>query len=78
MKFIFLIIFIQFVSLTSVHAAERLKIHLDKVEYGGLEDILKRKHFRALTTRNPYDYYMYQGKTRGIQYEMIKEFTRFC
>lgn len=77
MKFIFLIIFIQFVSLTSVHAAERLKIHLDKVEYGGLEDILKRKHFRALTTRNPYDYYMYQGKTRGIQYEMIKEFTKY-
>lgn len=77
MKFIFLIIFIQLVSFNSVHAAERLKIHLDKVEYGGLEDILKRKYFRALTTRNPYDYYMHQGKTRGIQYEMVKEFTKY-
>lgn len=76
MKFIFLIFFIQLTDLTSVYAAESLKTHLDKVEYGGLEDILKRKHFRALTTRNPYDYYMYQGKTRGIQYEMIKEFTK--
>ena len=51
-------------------------MHLDKVDRGGLENILKKKYFRVLTTRNTYDYYMYQGNTKGIQYEMIKEFAK--
>ena len=64
MKFIFLILCIQLMSFTSAFAGEELGIHLDKVDRGGLENILKKKYFRVLTTRNPYDYYMYQGNTR--------------
>ncbi len=75
MKFIFLIFCIQLISATPVSAAEILKTHLDNVEFGGLDKILKKKYFRVLTTRNPYDYYIYQGNTKGIQYEMVKEFT---
>jgi membrane-bound lytic murein transglycosylase MltF len=55
--------------------AEKLKTHLDQVEYGGLENILKKKYLRVLTTKNPYDYYIYHGKTKGLQYEMVKKFT---
>lgn len=56
---------------------ERLKNHLDKAEFGGLRKIIKQKYLRVLTTKNPYDYYIYQGKTKGIQYEMVKEFTKY-
>ncbi len=76
MKFIFLILCIQLISFTTVFAAEILKTHLDNVEHGGLENILKKKYFRVLTTRNPYDYHMSQGNAKGIQYEMIKKFTK--
>jgi membrane-bound lytic murein transglycosylase MltF len=55
---------------------QELKVHLKKVEFGGLEKVIKNKYLRVLTTKNPYDYYIYQGRTKGIQYEMIKEFTK--
>ena len=58
-------------------AAIKLKTHLEKVQYGGLENILKKKYLRVLTTKNPYDYYIYQGKTKGLQFEMVKEFTKY-
>jgi membrane-bound lytic murein transglycosylase MltF len=61
----------------NIKEAEKLKTHLDKVEYGGLENILKKKYLRVLTTKNPYDYYIHQGKTKGLQYEMVKEFTKY-
>ncbi len=77
MKFIFLILYIQLMSFTPVFAAKELGIHLNKADRGGLEKILKKKYFRVLTTRNPYDYYIYQGNAKGIQYEMIKEFTKY-
>ena len=64
-------------SFTPVFAAKELGIHLNKADRGGLEKILKKKYFRVLTTRNPYDYYIYQGNAKGIQYEMIKEFTKY-
>ena len=69
-----LITFIIFT--TQLFAAQNLKEHLDKVELDGLNRILKTKYLRVLTTRNPYDYYMYQGKRKGLQYEMVKEFTK--
>ena len=76
MRFIFLILCVQLMSFTSVFAAKDLGVHLNKVDHGGLENILKKKYFRVLTTRNPYDYYIYQGNAKGVQYEMIKEFTK--
>ena len=44
---------------------------------GGLKSILKKKYLRVLTTRNPYDYYIYQGRAMGMQYEMAKKFTQY-
>ena len=76
MRFISLILCVQLMSFTSVFAAEDLGVHLNEVDHGGLENILKKKYFRVLTTRNPYGYYMHQGKAKGIQYEMSKEFTK--
>ena len=73
--FHFLIIFLIIIKFAS--AEDNLKKHIDHVEKGGLENILKKKYLRVLTTRNPYDYYMYQGKRMGLQYEMIKEFTKY-
>lgn len=75
MKYIFFII-ITILSQSSF-SAEKLKVHLSKIEKGGLEMILKKKYLRVLTTRNPYDYYMYQGNTKGVQYEMVKELTKY-
>jgi len=59
-----------------VEGAERLKIHLDNSRTGDLDAIIKKKYIRILTTKNAYDYYIYQGQTVGIQYEMAKEFTK--
>ena len=71
-------IILLFIYLSSVaFGGEKLTKHLDKVVFGGLEQVLKKKYLRVLTTRNAYDYYIYQGKTSGIQYEMAREFTKY-
>ena len=51
--------------------------HLDNKAKGGLDHILKTRYMRVLTTKNAYDYYIYQGRKRGIQYEMAMEFTKY-
>ena len=58
-------------------AANDLVKHTSKSEHSNLKSILKKKYLRVLTTKNPYDYYMYQGKMKGIQYEMVREFTKY-
>lgn len=73
--FHFLVIFLILFKVAS--AGENLKNHLNKVQLGGLDSILKKKYLRVLTTRNPYDYYIYQGKSMGLQHDMIKEFTKY-
>jgi membrane-bound lytic murein transglycosylase MltF len=61
----------------STNSEGKLKIHLNKVEFGDLDNIISKKYLRVLTTKNPYDYYIYQGRAKGIQYEMVKEFTKY-
>jgi len=75
MKFLMLILL--FCHTNYSYGAEKLKKHIGKVEHGGLKKILKRRYLRVLTTRNAYDYYIYQGRTKGIQYEMAREFTKY-
>ena len=65
------------VSSFHLFAVEKLKKHIDKSELGDLDKILKQRYLRVLTTRNPYDYYMSDGKAKGIQYEMVKEFVNY-
>ena len=54
--------------------AKDLKGHLGDEEFNDLSDIVKARYFRVLTTRSSFDYYIYQGKHYGYQYELIKEF----
>ena len=56
---------------------ELLTSHLQKQEFDGLERIIKDRYIRILTTRNSFDFYIYQGKNKGIQYEMTKEFIKY-
>lgn len=56
--------------------AKDLKGHLGDEEFNDLSDIVKARYFRVLTTRSSFDYYIYQGKHYGYQYELIKEFTK--
>lgn len=71
-KFLFVTIF----SL-SCYSAQELGQHVKKVNLGGLDTILKKRYLRVLTTRNTYDYYISQGRSKGLQYEMAKEFTKY-
>lgn len=57
-------------------ADAKLQAHIDKIEQGGLQEIIKKRYLRVLTTKNAYDYYIYQGSRKGIQYEMVREFTK--
>jgi membrane-bound lytic murein transglycosylase MltF len=58
------------------NASNRLSTHINKVEQGDLDRIIKARYLRVLTTRNPYDYYVHQGEMKGIQYEMVREFVK--
>jgi membrane-bound lytic murein transglycosylase MltF len=72
MKFGLLLLFFSSLAFGQEHA--ELKDHLELVRFGGLKRILKERYVRVLTTRNSFDYYIYQGKPKGIQYEMVREF----
>jgi membrane-bound lytic murein transglycosylase MltF len=37
---------------------------------------LKEKYIRFLTSKNTFDYFVYQGRQRGFQYEMAKAFVK--
>ncbi|MCO4795027.1 MAG: transporter substrate-binding domain-containing protein [Bacteriovoracaceae bacterium] len=69
----FLLLF-SFQSFAQEH--KELSDHIEHVRYGGLKRILKDKYLRVLTTKNSFDYYIYQGKPKGIQYEMVREFVK--
>lgn len=55
---------------------EKLVVHLKDKELNDLEDIVENRYFRVLTSRNAFDYHIYQGKPRGYQYELIKAFAK--
>ncbi len=42
---------------------------------GTLKEIKKRRFLRVLTTQNSFDYYLYKGRQKGFQYEMMKSFV---
>ena len=74
-KFSIILIFIFLTSKS--YGEDNLKKHLFKVDRSGLTGILEKKYLRVLTTKNPYDYYMFQGKMKGLQYEMVREFVDY-
>lgn len=60
----------------TIFAEEDLGDHLGVRRKGGLEKILNDRYYRVLTSKNIFDYYVYKGKAKGIQLEMIKLFTK--
>ena len=56
-------------------AEQRLGSHISDKELNDLPDIIGSRYFRVLTTRNAFDYHIYQGRPRGYQYEVVKAFT---
>lgn len=61
--------------ITQSSMAGELDEHLQVKRVGGLKKILKDRYFRVLTSKNSFDYFIYKGKAKGIQYEMAKLFT---
>jgi len=70
--------FLVLISITCL-AKDKHKLleHLNSKEYGGLKKIIEDRYLRILTTKNSFDFYIYQGKAKGIQYEMAREFVAF-
>lgn len=66
--FSFLILLIS----VSLPAEEKLADHLYIERKGGIKKIIRERYFRVLTTKNSFDYYIYQGVPKGIQLEMAK------
>jgi membrane-bound lytic murein transglycosylase MltF len=52
-----------------------LAIHLPGAYEADLPEILERKYLRVLTSNNSFDYFIFQGQRRGLQYEMVKAFA---
>jgi membrane-bound lytic murein transglycosylase MltF len=75
MNFLKTILILLSLSSFSSLAVEGLGEHIKTKRKGGLNKILKDRYFRVLTSKNVFDYYVYQGKSKGIQLEMIKLFT---
>lgn len=65
-----------FLSFTS-YAQIGLVDHLEDIEKNDLKEILANKYLRVLTTKNAFDYYIYQGYHKGYQYEMVKQFVKY-
>jgi membrane-bound lytic murein transglycosylase MltF len=56
-------------------AEKDLGEHISFKRKGGLKKILRDRYFRVLTSKNSFDYYIYNGKSKGIQYEMMNRFA---
>jgi len=51
-----------------------LSSHINYQMYNDLDDIIKNRYIRFLTPKNAFNYYIYQGKHKGYQYELVKKF----
>lgn len=77
MKYIFFTLSFFLAINLSAKTTLSLDSHVSEVQFGGLKRILKDRYIRILTTRNAFDFYVYQGKSKGLQYEMAKSFNKF-
>jgi membrane-bound lytic murein transglycosylase MltF len=57
------------------YASTQLESHIDDIEMNDLAQIIESRYIRVLTTKNSFDYYIYQGQHKGYQYELIKKFV---
>jgi len=56
-------------------ADEPLGRHTADTYTGDLETVLEKRFLRVLTSSNAFDFYIYQGRRAGYQYEMVRAFT---
>lgn len=71
------IVFLMLICVLDLSAKDKLGKHLHKQQLDGLDRIIKERYYRVLTTRNIFDYFIYQGESKGLQYEKVKHFTNF-
>lgn len=64
------------ITFQSVIAAEKLSVHIMEPEDNDLTEIIENRYFRVLTSRNAFDYHVYQGKQRGYQFELMQAFAK--
>ena len=72
------LLFFALSSLLAFHTwaqVDKLGAHLEKKNTGGLDKIIKERYVRFLTSKNTFDYFIYQGKQQGFQYEMARAFV---
>lgn len=62
--------------LSPARAEKRLGKHIYEKEHNDLPEIIENRYFRVLTSRNSFDYHIYQGRPRGYQFELMKAFTK--
>lgn len=56
---------------------EKLSEHIFYKEFNNLDKIIKNKYIRIITSPSAFDYYIYQGKHKGYQYELAREFVKY-
>jgi membrane-bound lytic murein transglycosylase MltF len=54
---------------------DELGTHVGDTYTGSLATVLERGYLRVLTSNNSFDYFIYQGRRAGYQYEMVRAFT---
>lgn len=62
---------------TPAAADETLGRHAAETYAADLESVLERRFLRVLTSNNSFDFYIYQGRRAGYQYEMVRAFTQY-
>ena len=60
---------------TEEAARKELGRHVGFYYTGGLQSVRERRYLRVLTSTNSFDYFIYQGRHAGYQYEMVRAFT---
>jgi membrane-bound lytic murein transglycosylase MltF len=53
-----------------------LDAHLAESYTGDLDDLLERRYIRVLTTYNRTNFFLAQGKPRGFEYALLKEYQK--
>jgi membrane-bound lytic murein transglycosylase MltF len=58
-------------------AVAPLARHVGERYPASLANVVEKRFLRVLTSRNAFDFFLYDGRRGGYQYEMVRSFTRF-
>lgn len=58
-------------------ATDPLGKHFEARYPASLESVIENRFLRVVTSRNNFDFFIYDGRRGGYQYEMVSAFTQF-